>query len=1025
MREGDHEHSLVNEDLIIEDEDSQGDDSNLSLTTDYSKYNKMCFSLTNARSLPPKISALTTAFRELNLDFIMVTETWIKNSRMTARNIKDYKDAENIDIICKNRRTRGGGVCVAFDNKRAKFQRFPLPSSEMEVVCAAGKVAGFSRKIAVVCVYLPPKYNAQQVSQLEDYLAECLEKIAKELNDPYVCVGGDFNNRCIDGAFRNFPDVKALPNIPSRRGAALDVCYVNFSEDVFKLSSHPPLATPLGVESDHLILSYDFKIPKKHVFTTAVRKARRFGQEDLEGFRAALVDNDWSGLNDKSSSGMVEEFDRILAQHYETFFPEYEVKTRSTDLPWISRRIKRRIRQKKRLYRRKGKNREWREFERSVEQDINENQKRHMQKVKKRVLEQKNSSAYHATVKLLASGLPKKRWTPAEVFPELSEQEVSEKCADFFNGISSEFEQITEPAGMPQGGLLVPPEPFQIAGRLRSMRKPKGIVPGDIDYRVVNFCSDVLAFPLAKIYGQVYRLCQWPDSWKLETVTIIPKNSAPSTLAETRNISCTPLFSKLLEAFVLDELRKQVKLNSTQFGGIKGLGVDHFLVETWDEILRAMDSGGKVVNLMSIDFQKAFNRMDHSTCLERLKFKGAQDHLVQLVAAFLFGRKMTVKTGEARSVPRTVSGGAPQGSLLGPFLFCVVSEILAETVTDTDLDRVTDTGEPSTQLPSDSMTDSESEGTDDEHGTSEGEWAEVEADFNFFRRRRVNPLDDTVFSEPPEWGEENEDFNPQPTVKAYIDDFNIIEVLDEKSGSRHLTTRKTKNNIHAKRSGLIFDEISKKAKDMKMLVNAKKTQMLCVGQNSATEANTYICTDSSRISSNTELKILGFVFSEKPTCRAQIDYLIAKFRTRLWSLRKLAARGMDKCDLLIFYIVNMRSVLEYTQVTYHSMLSREQAGNIERAQALALKIIYGAKKSYSTLREEAKVETMEKRRTEAFRKFSVKCSKNEVIKNKWLPENFETGYNTRRRNNYLEETARTEKLHKSPIFEMRRYLNTI
>ena len=68
-------------------------------------------------------------------------------------------------------------------------------------------------------------------------------------------------------------------------------------------------------------------------------------------------------------------------------------------------------------------------------------------------------------------------------------------------------------------------------------------------------------------------------------MTIIPKGIDPENLSQCRNLSCTTLFSKLLEAYILDELKKETSFADSQYGGIKGLGVDHFLVQTWDEVL--------------------------------------------------------------------------------------------------------------------------------------------------------------------------------------------------------------------------------------------------------------------------------------------------------------------------------------------------------------------------------------------------------------------------------------------------------
>ena len=828
LREGDREESLTEELSLLQvnDHSSSSVSDNF---IDKKKYNTMQFALTNARSLPPKIASLTTAFRELDLNFMKVTESWIKNSKDTVRALQDIESAENISLICKNRKTRGGGVCLAFDSNSAKLQKFPLATSNFEVVCGVGKIGGFSRKIAILVAYLPPKYKASEVEGLCDYLADCLEKIKRDMADPYICVGGDFNNRDVSSAFKDFPDMAPLPNLPSRNGNALDLCYANFTEDIYELSSHPPLSTLTGIESDHLILSYNFKIERKHIFVTNERRVRKFSAGSLGCFQTLMARTDWSSLDRKDSSSMVEEFDRIVSCHYDACFPETTIKTRSCDRPWITKRIKSLIRKKKRMYKRIGKNRRWKDFERYTRQEIADNQRRHVDKVRRKALEDNSSKAYHAVVNMISNDVPKKRWTPSELFPDLGEKEVSEACAEFFNGISSEFEQIQPPIA-PEVKIL-PPEPFEIAGRLKAFKKPKGLVPGDYDAKVVNLCADLFALPLHKIFGEVFRSCKWPATWKDETVTIIPKNSAPSSLSETRNLSCTPVFSKLLESFLLEKLRGQVKLNDTQFGGIKGLGVDHFLVETWDEILRAVDAGGKVVNLMSIDFQKAFNRMDHLTCLSRLREKGASEHLVQLVAAFLYQRTMTVKIGAEKSDKRIVNGGAPQGSLLGPFLFCVVSELLAEAAARVDLaagggdaEVIEDGG--TDRAPNDNSLDGGED--EDEENSSDTEWAVVEREFNFFRRQRVNPLDDSVMSgvEPGEL-----DTYSRPTAKAYIDDFNIVEVIDIGNARRHFTTAKAELKILARGCELIFDEIENEALSIKMRVNAGKTQMLCINQN--------------------------------------------------------------------------------------------------------------------------------------------------------------------------------------------------
>lgn len=133
-----------------------------------------------------------------------------------------------------------------------------------------------------------------------------------------------------------------------------------------------------------------------------------------------------------------------------------------------------------------------------------------------------------------------------------------------------------------------------------------------------------------------------------------------------------------MESFVLSNLQKKLKLSSRQFGGIKGSGVDHFLTETWHEVIQHLEHGGSAESFVSIDFSKAFNRMDHGACIVVLRAAGVDEQWINVTQAFLFERLMAVHVGDERSDLRMVPGGSPQGSVLGCFLFCATTDSLSE-----------------------------------------------------------------------------------------------------------------------------------------------------------------------------------------------------------------------------------------------------------------------------------------------------------------------------------------------------------
>lgn len=203
---------------------------------------------------------------------------------------------------------------------------------------------------------------------------------------------------------------------------------------------------------------------------------------------------DWTLIDDECPSRMVVKFNNTVGSIYDRSFPEKNIKTRSSDLPWVTKRIKRLARRKKRAYRKGGKTFAWRVADDIFQTELNANQVRHMEKVRKKVTEEGNTGAFHAALNIMRDKEPPRRWSPTDLFPNESDEAVAENCAEFFNAISSEFDQIPKPS--PPEDLLTPPEIYQIAGRLKSMKKPKSMVPGDIDPRVVNESADVLAIPL-------------------------------------------------------------------------------------------------------------------------------------------------------------------------------------------------------------------------------------------------------------------------------------------------------------------------------------------------------------------------------------------------------------------------------------------------------------------------------------------------------------------------------------------------
>ena len=149
--------------------------------------------------------------------------------------------------------------------------------------------------------------------------------------------------------------------------------------------------------------------------------------------------------------------------------------------------------------------------------------------------------------------------------------EVAEELAVYFNRISEEFYPLTTDQIPTTHHRALPLlRPYQVSSRIRHFRKPKSMVEGDVFPAVLTKFSDFFAVPLSDIYSKVAASGVWPETWKTEYVTIIPKTSSPESFGNLRNISCTLLVSKIMESYVLEWAKQEVTTKNNQYGGVKG-----------------------------------------------------------------------------------------------------------------------------------------------------------------------------------------------------------------------------------------------------------------------------------------------------------------------------------------------------------------------------------------------------------------------------------------------------------------------
>ena len=180
--------------------------------------------------------------------------------------------------------------------------------------------------------------------------------------------------------------------------------------------------------------------------------------------------------------------------------------------------------------------------------------------------------------------------------------------------------------------------------------------------------------PLTHIINLSLSTGTMPNLCKIAVVTPIHKEGNPADPGNYRPISILPILGKTVEFFVNNQLTQYLDekglISKNQYGFRKDHSTTYLMLDLFDEIYTSK-SKHKHPAIVFLDIKKAFDTVSHKILLEKLRHYGIEGIALRWFESFLSDRMQKTKIGNKISQLNRITSGVPQGSILGPALFCI------------------------------------------------------------------------------------------------------------------------------------------------------------------------------------------------------------------------------------------------------------------------------------------------------------------------------------------------------------------
>ena len=667
----------------------------------------------NIRSLNKHADELVNLITSLKADFdcICLTEIGATNLDMYASLLQGYV----FHKIPPNNCSRGGvGIYIKtslkLEDKPNLTVKCNEPCENKWVHLSKGK-----SEILLGVVYRHPNGN---IGNFNDSLEVTVSEIDRAKYDKVIILG-DINidllkfNEAGKARHKQYLDMMLShgynPGItlPSRIGdhSATLIDHIFMKE---KTPSEKIISGNLYSDiSDHFA-SVLF-IFKKQKITKQVQKfkVRIFGTKNTDAFASLIKEANWDEIrNSNDVNKCTDAFQRIVSNSYNKAFPVKLISnSRMKDKPWVTTNLKRCILKKNKIFANfKSKktmlskmahktyrnilNSCLRQAKSNYFKELFNNKVNRVSKmwtVMGNIINPKKGKSNNL-IKRITTDDDQSYLDDTDIANALNTHfcTVDKKTAAKIGNTSANFTSYLKNP-VEKSFFFLPIKEHEIIAEIKALKGNKSPGHDGIKPSIIKATFEHLVSPLSHIYNISINSGIFPDIWKVAKVIPVFKKGERYLAENYRPISLLSCFEKIFERLVVKRMMTFIKkhkiLYELQFGYRENHSTVHALLEITDQIYSKLDDDNCAIGVF-LDLSKAFDTIDHKILLYKLHHYGFRGVIGDWFSSYLSNRKQYTYCNKAQSALGTIETGVPQGSVLGPILFTIFVNDLANAMND-------------------------------------------------------------------------------------------------------------------------------------------------------------------------------------------------------------------------------------------------------------------------------------------------------------------------------------------------------